>query len=122
MSNPAKVLGFLDLAGKWDPSLAFVTAGAIAVGVAAFAVIKRRSTRYLGLPLSPAATHIDRRLVTGCALFGTGWGLAGIRPGPGLVLVGMGAAKGWLLVAAMLTGMAIFEGLQRLVRSERAAR
>jgi uncharacterized membrane protein YedE/YeeE len=121
MSNPAKVLGFLDLAGKWDPSLALVMAGAIAVGAGAFAIARRRTTTWLGLPMSlPAATSVDRRLVIGSALFGVGWGLAGICPGPALVLVGAGAAKGLLFFAAMLAGMAVFEGLERLRRKQRA--
>jgi uncharacterized membrane protein YedE/YeeE len=115
MSNPAKVLGFLDLAGKWDPSLALVMGGAVTVGLVAFALAKRRQTTWLGLPLLlPAARHIDRRLVIGSALFGVGWGLAGICPGPGLVLVGAGLPKGLIFVAAMLAGMAVFEVLERI--------
>jgi uncharacterized protein len=121
MANPAKVIGFLDLAGKWDPSLALVMAGAIAVGVGAFAIAKRRTTSWLNLPmLVPAATHIDRRLVIGSVLFGVGWGLAGICPGPVLVLVGAGLPKGMLFVAAMLAGMAVFEGLERVMSHTRA--
>ena len=114
MTNPAKVIGFLDLAGQWDPSLALVMAGAIAVGVVAFALVKRRQTTYLGLPMSlPLATHIDRRLVIGSVMFGVGWGLAGICPGPALVLLGAGAAKGLIFVAAMLAGMGLFEWIER---------
>lgn len=109
MSNPAKVIGFLDLAGKWDPSLAFVMAGAIAFGLGAFRLGKRRQTTLLGKPLQlPAAKHIDRRLVIGSALFGIGWGLAGICPGPGFVLLGSSPAKGAVFVLAMLAGMALF--------------
>ena len=79
MTNPAKVLGFLDLAGAWDPSLALVMAGAIGVAVAGFALAKRRQNTWLDLPiLLPVATHIDRRLIGGSALFGVGWGLAEI--------------------------------------------
>ena len=119
MANPAKVLGFLDLAGRWDPSLALVMAGAIAVGLAAFTLAKRRQTSWLGLPMQmPGATHIDRRLVIGSVLFGVGWGLAGICPGPALVLVGAGAVKGLIFAAAMLAGMGVFEALER-VRSSR---
>lgn len=121
MANPAKVLGFLDLGGRWDPSLALVMAGAIAVGLAAFTLAKRRQTSWLGLPMQiPGATHIDRRLVIGSVLFGVGWGLAGICPGPALVLVGTGAAngKGLIFAAAMLAGMGVFEALER-VRSRR---
>ena len=114
MTNPAKVLGFLDLAGRWDPSLALVMAGAIAVGLAAFSIARRRNTTWLGLPLLiPVATHIDRRLVIGSALFGVGWGLAGICPGPALVLVVAGGAKGLIFFAAMLAGMGLFEWFER---------
>lgn len=121
MANPAKVLNFLDLAGKWDPSLALVMAGAIAVGVGAYALARRRSLSWLGLPMQlPDATHIDRRLVFGCTLFGVGWGLVGICPGPALVLVGAGSAKGVLFVAAMLAGMGVFELLERVARMKGA--
>jgi uncharacterized membrane protein YedE/YeeE len=117
MSDPAKVLGFLDLAGKWDPSLALVMAGAIAVGVAAFALAKRRQTTWLGSPmLLPVARHIDRRLILGSVLFGVGWGLAGICPGPALVLVGAGLSKGLIFTAAMLAGMGAFELLEWFTR------
>jgi uncharacterized membrane protein YedE/YeeE len=118
MSNPAKVLGFLDLAGKWDPSLALVMGGAVAVGVLAYALAKRRQTTWLGLPmLIPGATHIDRRLVIGSLLFGVGWGLTGICPGPALVLVGAGVAKGIIFAVAMLVGMGLFEVLERVLKS-----
>lgn len=118
MSNPAKVLGFLDFAGKWDPSLALVMGGAVAVGLVAYALAKRRQTTWLGLPMSiPGATHIDRRLVIGSLLFGVGWGLAGICPGPALVLVGAGVAKGMIFAVAMLAGMGVFEVLERLMKS-----
>jgi len=114
LSDPSNVLGFLDLAGLWNPSLALVMGGAITVGVAAFALAKRRQTTWLGLPfLLPAAGAIDRRLVIGSLLFGVGWGLAGICPGPALVLVGAGAPQGLLFFAAMLAGMGVFECLER---------
>ena len=116
MGNPAKVLGFLDIAGRWDPSLALVMGGAVAVGLVAFAIAKRRQTTWLGLPMVlPAATVIDRRLVIGSVLFGVGWGLAGICPGPAIVLVGAGVAKGVIFMAAMLAGMAVFEGVERAI-------
>ena len=116
MTNPAKVLGFLDLTGAWDPSLALVMAGAIAVALAAFMLAKRRQTTWLGLPmLLPVATHIDRRLVIGSVLFGVGWGLAGICPGPALVLVVAGGTKGLIFFAAMLVGMGLFEWIERPV-------
>ena len=110
MANPAKVLGFLDLAGAWDPSLAFVMAGAILVGVAAFALARRRQRSWLGLPMQwPALAAVTPRLVLGSAAFGVGWGLAGFCPGPALVALGAGYAKAWGFVAAMLAGMVLFE-------------
>ena len=114
MANPAKVLGFLDLAGNWDPSLALVMAGAIAMALTWFTQAKRRAWSLLGLPMRlPAEIRPDRRLILGSLLFGIGWGLAGICPGPALVLVGAGSAKGWAFAAAMLAGMALFELLER---------
>lgn len=114
MANPAKVLGFLDLGGPWDPSLALVMAGAIAVGSAAFAVAGKRVRSFIGAEMRlPAAGRIDRRLVVGSAVFGIGWGIAGFCPGPGLVALGMGEVKALVFVAAMLIGMAAFELLER---------
>ena len=114
MANPAKVLGFLDLAGPWDPSLALVMGGAIAVGFFAFLVAKNRTRSLLGAEMRlPTATNIDRRLVTGGVLFGMGWGLAGFCPGPGLVALGMGEPKAAVFVLAMLAGMAVFELLEK---------
>ena len=113
MANPAKVLGFLDLAGMWDPSLALVMAGAIAVGSVAFQFAKRRTLSLLGLSLQlPDARQIDRRLIVGSVVFGIGWGLAGICPGPGLVLLGSGEFLGIVFVIAMLLGMGAFELLE----------
>jgi uncharacterized protein len=118
MANPAKILGFLDLSGSWDPSLAFVMAGAIAVGLIAFAIAGKRTVSILGADMKlPIARHIDRRLVGGSLLFGIGWGVAGFCPGPGLVALGMGEAKAAVFVAAMLAGMALFEGLERRKKS-----
>ncbi len=114
MANPAKVLGFLDLAGAWDPSLAFVMGGAIGVGVVAFAVAGKRRRSFIGLPMSlPKAGTMDRRLVIGSALFGIGWGLGGFCPGPAVVALGMGQGKAVLFVLAMLVGMALFEWRER---------
>lgn len=110
MANPAKVLGFLDLFGRWDPSLALVMAGAVAVGVLAFFVAGRRARSLLGAPMQlPTARRIDTRLVVGSLVFGAGWGLAGFCPGPGLVALGMDEGKAVAFVAAMLAGMAVFE-------------
>lgn len=108
MANPAKVLGFLDLAGSWDPSLALVMAGAVAVGIVAFFIARQRVVSFLGAPMKlPASRDIDRRLIGGSLLFGVGWGLAGFCPGPGLVALGMGEVKALVFVVAMLAGMAL---------------
>lgn len=110
MADPAKVLGFLDIAGRWDPSLALVMAGAIGMGTPAFALARRRRLSWLGAPMQwPAARGIDRRLVLGALAFGVGWGLSGICPGPGLVALAMGEWKAAVFVAAMLAGMGLFE-------------
>lgn len=114
MVQPAKVLGFLDLAGAWDPSLAFVMAGAIAVGLPTFALARRRRETFLGLQMQlPSSTVVDRRLVGGSLLFGIGWGLAGLCPGPALVVAGTGNLQALVFVAAMAAGMAVFERLER---------
>ncbi|CAN0626058.1 conserved membrane protein of unknown function [Burkholderia multivorans] len=121
LANPRKVLGFLDLAGAWDPSLAFVMAGAIGVGTLAFALAKRRTRSWLGLPMQlPTARAITVRLVGGSAMFGVGWGLAGICPGPAVVSVGFGSLKGIGFVVAMLAGMAAFEWIERRRAAPRA--
>lgn len=114
MVEPAKVQGFLDLAGAWDPSLALVMAGAIAVGLPAFALAVRRRESFLGLQMQlPKSNLVDRRLVGGSLLFGIGWGLAGLCPGPALVVAGSGDPKALAFVAAMVAGMAVFELLER---------
>jgi uncharacterized membrane protein YedE/YeeE len=114
MANPQKVLGFLDLAGNWDPSLAFVMAGAIAVGAVAFTFARKRTVSLLGLEMKmPTAVQLDRRLVGGSLLFGVGWGIAGFCPGPALVALGAGEAKAAVFVVAMLVGMGLFEILER---------
>ena len=113
MTDPSKVLGFLDLAGTWDPSLAFVMGGGILVGLGAFATAKKRTTNFLGGALHlPTSTHIDQRLIGGALLFGAGWGLAGFCPGPAIVSLGAGQPKAAVFVAAMLAGMVVFELLE----------
>jgi len=110
MANPAKVLGFLDLFGSWDPSLALVMASAVGVGLAGFALDPRRTRSALGLPMYlPAKKSIDRRLVIGALVFGAGWGLAGFCPGPALVALGEGSREALIFASAMLAGMALFE-------------
>lgn len=115
MANPAKVLGFLDLAGAWDPSLVLVMAGAIAVGFLAFRWAKKRRRSLLGAEMKlPASRPVDRRLLIGSALFGVGWGVAGFCPGPALVALGMGEPKALVFVGAMLAGMLVFELIEKL--------
>jgi uncharacterized membrane protein YedE/YeeE len=114
MVNPAKILGFLDIAGKWDPSLALVMAGAIAVSLVAFALARRRTMSALGLPMQlPTARTLDARLVGGSLVFGIGWGLGGFCPGPAIVALGAGYAKAAAFVVAMLSGMGTFELIER---------
>jgi uncharacterized protein len=110
MTDPAKVKGFLDLFGAWDPSLGVVMGGAIAVGVFAFAAARRRSRSWTGDPMEIPSNHvIDRRLVLGGVLFGIGWGIGGFCPGPALVALGSGLGSAAVFVAAMLAGMVIHD-------------
>jgi hypothetical protein len=113
MTNPAKVIGFLDLAGNWDPSLALVMGGAILVGSVAFRFAAKRERSLLGEAMRlPAATRIDRRLVLGSLAFGAGWGLAGYCPGPALASLATGEARPWIFALAMVAGMSLFELLE----------
>ncbi|WP_295623562.1 DUF6691 family protein [uncultured Nitrosomonas sp.] len=114
MVNPAIVLAFLDVAGRWDPSLAWVMASAVAVGFVAFAIAKKRKKSYLGGSMKiPGVTKIDARLILGGIVFGIGWGIAGICPGPALVLVGSGSLEAIIFLTAMLLGMGVFEAIQQ---------
>jgi uncharacterized membrane protein YedE/YeeE len=109
MTDPSKVIGFLDVAGRWDPSLAFVMAGAILVGFFAFALARRRARTFLGDALRlPERRDIDARLVGGSIVFGIGWGLAGFCPGPAIVAFGAGFDKATVFVIAMLAGMLLY--------------
>ena len=115
MTDPSKVIGFLDLAGRWDPSLGFVMGGAILVGLVAFRFAAGRDKSLLGDAMRlPTATQIDRRLVLGGLAFGIGWGLAGYCPGPALASLASGGSKPLIFAAAMIVGMVIFELLERL--------
>ncbi|MFT3930988.1 MAG: YeeE/YedE thiosulfate transporter family protein [Spongiibacteraceae bacterium] len=106
MSNPAKVLAFLDLFGAWDPSLSLVMIGAIGIGVFAFAFARRKRTAFLGDVIElPKPTPIDAQLIIGSALFGIGWGLAGVCPGPAFVVLGSGVMRVWFFVVPMLVGL-----------------
>jgi hypothetical protein len=110
MTDPGKVIGFLDVAGAWDPSLAFVMGGAVAVSAVAFALARGRTTAFLGGAMRwPTTRTIDGRLVIGSVVFGVGWGLAGFCPGPALVAGAAGHAPALVFTIAMLVGMLIHE-------------
>lgn len=118
MTDPSKVIGFLDITGNWDPSLAFVMGGAILVGSIAFHFAKGRTKAISGDAMRlPTATQIDRPLVLGGLAFGAGWGLSGYCPGPALASLAQGGAKPVIFVAAMLAGMAIYELQDKLANS-----
>ena len=118
MANPAKVLAFLDIAGNWDPSLALVMGGAIPVSAIGFYLTRHRAAPLFGDTFQvPANRKLDKRLVLGALGFGIGWGLAGFCPGPALVALGTGSLKAVVFVAAMLSGMVIFEFLETRKRA-----
>jgi uncharacterized membrane protein YedE/YeeE len=108
MSNPKKILNFLDLAGNWDPSLIFVMGGAILVGLAGFYLVSKRSEVFFGGALHiPTRRDISKPLIIGSLIFGAGWGIAGFCPGPAIVALGAGHLKAFVFILAMLAGMAI---------------
>ena len=114
MANPAKVLAFLDLGGAWDPSLALVMAAAIGVAFLPFSWARTQRVSVLGAPMQlPGKRELDRRLVGGSLLFGIGWGIAGICPGPAVALLLTGRWQALLFTLAMLAGMLIFAALER---------
>jgi len=113
MSNPAKVIGFLDLSGQWDPSLAFVMAGAVAVFALGYRFALRRSSPLFDKNfVMPEKVNVDKTLISGSLLFGLGWGLAGLCPGPAIVSSSFGDSRVWMFIVAMLAGM----GLIRLIQ------
>ncbi|MGZ5038598.1 MAG: DUF6691 family protein [Usitatibacter sp.] len=113
MVNPAKVQGFLDLFGRWDPSLALVMAAAVGVGFVGFAWTSERAQSALGLPMRISSNRsIDRRLIFGATVFGVGWGLAGFCPGPAVVALASGSSKAIVFAVSMLAGMALFEWME----------
>lgn len=109
MTDPAKVRGFLDIFGAWDPTLAFVMGGAVLVMALAWRIAARRGRAMGGAPL-PAmpAQRLDGRLIGGAALFGLGWGLSGLCPGPAMASLSFGGPSVWVFFAAMVAGMALF--------------
>jgi hypothetical protein len=123
MTDPSKIIGFLDVAGAWDPSLAFVMGGAILVGFAAFRFARRRAASFLGGAMRlPTARSVDRPLILGSLAFGVGWGLAGYCPGPAIVAYGAGQDKAVVFVVAMIAGMALYEAADRLFHARRRRR
>ena len=113
MANPAKVVSFLDVTGLWDPSLALVLGGGLIAGTVGFRWLKGTHRTLLGEPMNlPTNNLINGRLLGGSILFGIGWGLTGICPGPGLVLLGSGLDAGLLYVLALLAGMALYSVIE----------
>lgn len=122
MINPARVLAFLDVAGRWDPTLAFVMAGAVIPTAAAFAIRPRLTKPFFDSAFFiPENRSTDRRLMVGAAIFGVGWGLVGFCPGPAISALSLGLWQPWLFVAAMLAGMAIERALPLRLSPRRAA-
>lgn len=114
MTDPAKVQGFLDISGAWNPVLAFVLGGALIPMAIAWRIAARRKTALCGADLpGPASTRIDGRLITGSALFGIGWGWAGLCPGPALAQIAFPGGPTLIFVAAMLAGMVAVRFLPR---------
>ena len=106
MINPAKVIGFLDLFGQWDPSLAFVMAGAVAVTFLGYRIVLRQDRPRFASGFSiPSRTDIDRSLITGPILFGLGWGMVGLCPGPALAALAASAGTTWVFFISMIVGM-----------------
>ena len=123
MTDPSKIIGFLDVAGAWDPSLAFVMGGAVLVGFIAFRFARKRNQSFLGGAMHlPTARQIDRPLILGSLAFGVGWGLAGYCPGPAVVAFGAGQDKAVVFLVAMIAGMALYEAADRHFHARRRRR
>lgn len=113
MTDPVKVQGFLDIFGAWDISLALVMGGGLIVAIVGVQLAKRQQTSWIGTMIElPSKTVINKKLLIGAMLFGIGWGLVGICPGPGVVLLGMGQWQAYVFVPAMLVGMLVFQWLE----------
>nr|WP_256124497.1 DUF6691 family protein [Pseudomonas yamanorum] len=122
MTNPMKVLAFLDLAGTWDPSLGFVMVGAIAASSIPFYLSGKRTQSLLGAPIQlPTQKTIDRRLVLGSLTFGIGWGLVGLCPGPAIAMLLTGHWQVIVFFLAMVSGMALFKWLEASAKPNNAS-
>ena len=113
MTDPAKVQGFLDVFGAWDISLALVMGGGLAVAIVGVQLAKRQKTCWIGTLIEmPTKTTINKKLLIGAMLFGIGWGLVGICPGPGIVLLGTGQWQAYVFIPAMIIGMLVYQWLE----------
>ena len=122
MTNPAKVLAFLDIFGAWDPSLAFVMGSALAVSALGYRLARARGESALGEPFPvTTSSQIDARLLVGAGFFGLGWGLAGLCPGPALASLVTGSVPVAIFVAAMVAGMILYQGISRRRSESRIA-
>ena len=113
MTDPVKVQGFLDVFGAWDISLALVMGGGLAVAIVGVQLAKRQQTSWIGTSIDmPSKTVINKKLLIGAMLFGIGWGLVGICPGPGIVLLGTGQWQAYVFIPAMIIGMLAYQWLE----------
>ena len=110
MTDPAKVQGFLDVFGAWDISLALVMGGGLIVALVGVQLAKRQQSSWIGTSIDmPSTTIINKKLLIGAMLFGIGWGLVGICPGPGIVLLGTGQWQAYIFIPAMIVGMLMYQ-------------
>lgn len=113
MTDPVKVQGFLDVFGAWDISLALVMGGGLAVAIVGVQLAKRQQTSWIGTSIDmPSKTVITKKLLIGAMLFGIGWGLVGICPGPGIVLLGTGQWQTYVFIPAMIIGMLVYQWVE----------
>ena len=113
MTDPVKVQGFLDVFGAWDISLALVMGGGLVVAIVGVQLAKRQQTSWIGSLIEmPTKTTIDKKLLIGAMLFGIGWGLVGICPGPGIVMLGTGQWQAYVFIPAMIIGMLVYQWLE----------
>ncbi len=113
MTDPVKVQGFLDVFGAWDISLALVMGGGLAVAIVGVQLAKRQQSSWIGTLIEmPSKTVINKKLLIGAMLFGIGWGLVGICPGPGIVLLGTGQWQAYVFIPAMIVGILVYQWLE----------